>query len=131
MKTFSDWMASENLGQPAPQVNLQILKSIVQNMRYFASFNQTHLGRYSKDPNGQREISAVTRWLSQQFDELMKIDIKNDGQLGRNEPGILKFARELLTYVKPLYQKYIPNNIPPTLVEIEKLYNQAVSGRAI
>jgi hypothetical protein len=119
MKTFQQFMEA--------QVQVDTLKKMVSNLRFLMSLNQTHLDSRATTPEGAQEIRRITGWMLQHVRALQALDQNNPGQLARNAQNILRYVYDLLAHVMPVYQKHIPNDIPPTLTTLDQLYRQAVT----
>ena len=116
----------------ALQINgekLRLVKSLVQNLNYLLTMNQVKLSSFTTSPNGKQEIDQATKWAIQQGKLLINgLDINDLAQLGRNASNILKFTYEVINYLQPLYQKWLPHDkIPITLTNSIDLYKKIVS----
>lgn len=108
------------------QVSLADVRNLVRHLQFFLSINQAHLDKYAKTADGQSAIKKAVKWAISQGHNLEQLNIKDDGQLSRNVMNILRFTKNLVEKLLPLYKKYIPNDIPQTLSKIIEIYKNIV-----
>ncbi|MFW6172799.1 MAG: hypothetical protein ACOC5T_03555 [Elusimicrobiota bacterium] len=71
-------------------------------------------------------MKKAVQWAILQGKRMEQLNINDDDQLSRNAINILQFSKNLVETLLPIYQKYIPNNIPSTLGKIEQIYRNIV-----
>lgn len=126
----------------AKDIKIADIENLISNLSFFLTLNQVHLDSYAnKLPNSSEEVKKVVKWAVSNGASIVKL--RNDYEskkrkdpteaisyLQRNVSAILKFTHDVLSYAKPVLEKYLDQkNIPTTLPVIEKLYRQISSSK--
>lgn len=114
------------VSQVISQISLSNIRNLVRHLQFFLSLNQAHLDKYALTPQGQVQMKKAVQWAILQGKRMEQLNINDDDQLSRNAINILQFSKNLVETLLPIYQKYIPNNIPSTLGKIEQIYRNIV-----
>jgi len=127
MKTFNQYVTQRKYLETT-QVPFQLLQKLAKNLQYLLGANQIHREKLATTDQGREAILNSVKWALKNGEAMKALNVNDTEQLSRNAQQILQLAHNTITYLRPLYQKHIPNNIPQTLLNIEDIYSQIVSN---